>query len=171
MFHVLIFAGNETTRTAMPHMAVTFAERPHVWARLKAQPELLGVAVEEILRWSTPVLHMRRTASRDTELAGTAIAAGDKVVMWYGSENYDPEVFPSPHTFDVTRSASRQLSFGGGGPHFCLGALLARMEIRVLLEEMLRRDMQLTQTTAPVRVASNFVNGLVEVGMRVDHNS
>ena len=168
MFHVLMFAGNETTRTAMSHLAITFANHRDKWALLKAQPELLDSAVEEILRWATPVIHMRRTAARDTELAGTAIKKGDKVVMWYASANYDPEVFPNPHEFDMARTANVQLSFGGGGPHFCLGAFLARMELRVLLEEMLRRDMRLSLQSEPQRVASNFVNGIVAVDMRVD---
>ncbi len=167
MFHVLIFAGNETTRTAMSHLAETFARQPERWRQLQADPTLFDNTVEEILRWSTPVLHMRRTAASDTELAGTQIRAGDKVVMWYAAANYDPDVFEDPHTFDVARPDKGQLSFGGGGPHFCLGAFLARMEIRVLLEEMLKRDIQLTLRSPAERVVSNFVNGLLRLDVNV----
>jgi cytochrome P450 len=165
MFHVLIFAGNETTRTAMSHGAIALADRPEVWAALSADLSLVDTAVEEILRWSTPVLHMRRTATRDTELSGTQITAGDKVVMWYASSNFDPSAFESPTEFDITRAKNPQYSFGGTGPHFCLGAYLARMEIRILLEEMAKRSMVLKRTSEPARVASNFVNGVQSVEM------
>ncbi len=166
-FHVLVFAGNETTRTAITHGAMALASNPGVWAQLAADPSLVDAAVEEVLRWSTPVLHMRRTAAVDTELAGTAIAAGDKVVMWYMSANRDPERFDEPFRFDVDRPDNAHVSFGGGGPHFCLGAFLARMEIAVLLQEMLRRGITLEQADEPVRVASNFVHGVQSVEMRV----
>ncbi len=169
MFHVLVFAGNETTRTAITHGAMAFAEFPDQWERLVADPSLIDRAVEEILRWATPVVHMRRTAVDDTELAGTSIAAGDKVVMWYASANRDPDVFDDPFRFDIGRADNPHVSFGGGGPHFCLGAFLARMEIKVLLEEMLVRDISLRQTAEPVRVASNFVHGVLSVGMAPDH--
>lgn len=113
------------------------------------------------MRWSTPVLHMRRTAAKDAELAGTAIAKGDKVVMWCASANFDPMVYENPLRFDVGRQTNPQQSFGGVGPHFCLGAILARMEIKVLLEELLRRDVNLEPAGEPQRVASNFVNGVM----------
>lgn len=165
LFHVLIFAGNETTRTAMSHGAIAFADHPGEWQRLVNDHSLLDSAVEEVLRWSTPVLHMRRTAARDAELAGTAITAGDKVVMWYASANFDGSVFPDPHVFDVGRHVNPQQSFGGIGPHFCLGAFLARMEIKVLLEELLARDVRPVRIGEPERVASNFVNGIASVDM------
>lgn len=166
-FHVLVFAGNETTRTAMTHGAMAFAEHGDQWQRLREDRQLMEAAIEEVLRWSTPVLHMRRTATDDTELAGTAIAKDDKVVMWYASANRDPEAFDDPFKFDIGRVDTAQFAFGGGGPHFCLGAFLARMEIRVLLEEMLDRNISLQQTGPAVRAPSNFVHGVLSVPIAV----
>ena len=160
LFHLLTFAGNETTRTAITHGALAFADRPEQLRRLLDRPGLLDGAVEEVLRWASPVLHMRRTARCDTALAGTPVAAGDKVVMWYVSANRDPEVFGDPFRFDVARSPNEHFAFGGGGHHFCLGASLARMEIRVLLEELLRRRLGLRRVGEPERIASNFVHGV-----------
>ena len=162
-FHVLVFAGNETTRTAITHGAMALASNPTEWERLKADPNLIDSAVDEILRWATPVLHMRRTAATDTDLSGTPIRAGDKVVMWYASSNFDDEVFTNPLRFDVGRTGEAHQAFGGGGPHFCLGAFLARMEIRVLLEEMLRRGVDLVPDGEAVRARSNFVHGVLSV--------
>ncbi|MDE0652059.1 MAG: cytochrome P450 [bacterium] len=164
-FHLLVFAGNETTRTALVHGALAFAEQPDQLRRLHEHPELLDTAVEEVLRWATPVMHMRRTARRDTTLAGTGIAAGDKVVMWYASANRDPEVFGDPFDFDVGRAPNDHFAFGGGGHHFCLGASLARMEIMVLVQELLRRRIGLRQAGEPQRIASNFVHGVASVAM------
>ena len=164
-FHLLVFAGNETTRTAIVHGALALAERPDQLRLLRDHPELIERATEEVLRWATPVLHMRRTARHDTSLAGTPIAAGEKVVMWYASANRDPDVFADPFGFDVTRSSNDHFAFGGGGHHFCLGASLARMEIRVLLEGLIERRLGLRQTGEPVRIASNFVHGVASVTM------
>jgi cholest-4-en-3-one 26-monooxygenase len=110
---------------------------------------------------------MRRTAIEDTVLRGAEIAKGDKVVMWYMSANYDEDVFDNPHTFDIARDPNPHLGFGGGGPHFCLGAWLARLQIRVLLEELLRRDLQLESNGPVRRVRSNFVNGVKSMPVRV----
>ena len=162
---MLVFAGNETTRTAITHGAMAFADHPDQWERLVDDPSLIESAVDEVIRWATPVLHMRRTAAVDTVLAGTEISAGDKVVMWYAAANRDPEVFADPFRFDVGRADNPHFSFGGGGPHFCLGAFLARMEIQVLLEEMARRDLALTVTEPAVHAPSNFVHGVLSVGM------
>ena len=123
--------------------------------------------MEELLRWATPVLHMCRTATADTELSGTPVSQGDKVVMWYSAANRDPAVYNHPFDFDVSRETNSHFSFGGGGPHFCLGAFLARMEIRILLEDMLNRKMALRQIGAPTRVASNFIHGILSVEMEV----
>jgi cholest-4-en-3-one 26-monooxygenase len=164
-FHVLVFAGNETTRTAITHGAMAFARFNKQWTRLMNDPKLIDSAVEEILRWATPVLHMRRTASTDTELSGTVISVGDKVVMWYAAANRDPRIFKDPFHFDVGRAENPHFAFGGGGPHFCLGAFLARMEIRILLQEMRTRGLSLRQSEAPVRAPSNFVHGVLSVGM------
>lgn len=166
-FHVLVFAGNETTRTALTHGAIALADHPAEWRKLRAGDAPLNTSTEEILRWSTPVLHMRRTATHDTQVAGTSISEGDKVVMWYASSNRDESVWERPDVFDVTRSPNNHQSFGGGGPHFCLGAFLARMEISVVLEEMLARNITLERTTEPTRVASNFVRGVLDVEFAV----
>ena len=165
-FHVLVFAGNETTRTAITHGAMAFADNPDQWDRLVADPSLMDQAVDEVIRWATPVIHMRRTAAADTVLAGTEIAAGDKVVMWYAGANRDPEVFDDPFSFDIGRVDNPHFSFGGGGPHFCLGAFLARMEIQVLLEEMVARGLSLEITEPAVHAPSNFVHGVLSVGMQ-----
>lgn len=165
MFQLLVFAGNETTRTAISHGAMAFAEHPEQLRRVIDADTKLNTMSEEILRWSSPVLHMRRTATQDTELAGTAIAKGDKVVMWYASANRDERVFDDPFTFDVGRSPNAQFSFGGGGPHFCLGAWLARLELDELFGEMAERNMTLRMTEEPVRAPSNFVHGVLSVGM------
>ena len=167
MFQILILAGNETTRTTLTHGMGAFIDNPDQLALLRERPELMGAAVEEIIRWATPVLYMRRTALSDTELRGKQIAEGDKVVMWYMSANYDEAVFDDPHAFDITRDPNPHLGFGGGGPHFCLGAWLARLQIRVLLEELLRRDLQLESNGPVRRVRSNFVNGVKSMPVRV----
>lgn len=166
-FQVLVFAGNETTRTAIAHGGEAFAMFPDEWKRLIASPDLMEPAVEEVLRWASPVMHMRRTAAVDTTLAGTNIAEGDKVVVWYTSANRDPDVFDDPFRFDVSRAENPHFAFGGGGPHFCLGAFLARMEIRVLFEEMLKRGIVLAKRGEPVRAASNFVHGVVSLDLDV----
>jgi cholest-4-en-3-one 26-monooxygenase len=159
-FLLLSVAGNETTRNLISHGMLALIENPDQRDRLLRDRSLLGGAVEEMLRFGTPVMHFRRTASRPTEIAGQPIAEGDKVVIWYISANRDETVFPDPHRFDVERSPNEHVAFGGGGPHFCLGANLARMEIRVIFEEVLRRlpDMELS---GPVeRLRSNFINGI-----------
>ena len=166
-FQLIVFGGNETTRTALSQGAIAWANNPDQWQLLMDNPELIDGAVEETLRWTTPLLHMRRTAATDTTLADTEIKAGDKVVMWYAGANFDPEVFTRPFDFDITRQDNQHQSFGGGGHHFCLGAYLARMEIRVCLEELLRRGMRLEQRGEPVRIASNFVHGIASLDMGV----
>ena len=118
-------------------------------------------AVEEIIRYATPVLHMRRTATRDTDLAGVGIKEDDKVVIFYCSANFDEDEFADPLRFDITRPVKPpQVSFGAKGPHHCLGAPLARMEIRVLLEEMIKQGTRFEQTAPLTRTNSNFVNGI-----------
>ena len=161
MFHVLVFAGNETTRTAISNGLQAFAENPDQLDLLHRRPELVENAVEEIIRWATPVLHMRRTATRDTELSGVPIREDDKVVIWYASANFDEDEFHDPLRFDITRPVKPpQVSFGAKGPHHCLGAPLARMEIRVLLEEMVKQGIRVAQAGPIVRTNSNFVNGI-----------
>jgi cytochrome P450 len=145
-------------------------EHPEELERLAADPALMPTAVEELLRWTTPILYFRRTAMRDTEIEGVPIRRGDKVVMWYVSGNYDERVFESPLRFDVGRTPNEHVTFGGSGPHYCLGAWLARLELRVLLEEMLARDLRLEPADEHVRTRSNFVHGLQRLPVRVVAN-
>ena len=168
MFHVLVFAGNETTRTAISNGLKAFIDNPDQLDLLYARPELVENAVEEIIRWATPVLHMRRTATQDTELAGVHIKEDDKVVIFYCSANFDEEEFADPLRFDITRPVKPpQVSFGAKGPHHCLGAPLARMEIRVLLEEMIKHGTRLEQTGPIGRTNSSFVNGIATFPARL----
>ena len=163
LFSILVIAGNETTRIAMAHAVLAFCEHPEQWERLRTDPELLDTATEEVLRWSCPTHFMRRTAAADTELGGAAIRAGDKVVLWYVSGNRDESEFAAPDTFDVARTPNRHLSFGRGGPHLCLGAHVARLEIRVLLAALTRRVARFELAGPPRRIRSNFTNGLKEL--------
>ncbi len=167
LFLLLVIAGNETTRHALNGGAVALAERPDELARLRADPDLLTAAVEEVLRYSSPQIHFRRTAVADTEIAGVSVAAGDKVVTWYLSANYDEEVFADPYTLDLGREPNRHVTFGGGGPHFCLGSWLARLEVRVFLEELLARNLRLEVCGEVSRVRSNFINGLKRLPLRL----
>jgi cytochrome P450 len=160
LFSILVVAGNETTRIAIAHAVLAFCEYPEQWERLRDDPELLGPATEEVLRWSCPTHFMRRTATTDTELGRARIQAGDKVVLWYVSGNRDESEFPDPDSFDVARSDNRHLSFGRGGPHLCLGAHLARLEIRVVLAALAERVARFELAGQPRRIRSNFTNGL-----------
>ncbi len=168
LFHLLVFAGNETTRTALSHGAMALADHPDQWRRLLDDPSLMEPAVEEVLRWASPVLHMRRTTTEPVVLSGTELGAGEKVVMWYASANRDETVFDDPFRFDIGRVDNPQFSFGGSGPHMCLGAYLARLEIQVLLEEMAARNIHLDRLGEPVRAPSNFVHGVLSVDMAVE---
>ena len=123
LFLLLVIAGNETTRHALNHGALALAERPDELARLRADPGLLTTAVEEVLRYASPQIHFRRTAVADTTIAGVPVAAGDKVVTWYLSANYDEEVFADPYTLNLGRDPNRHVTFGGGGPHFLPGVV------------------------------------------------
>jgi cytochrome P450 len=127
-----------THRHTISHGMHALMEHPDEMRRLQDDPSLIPVAAEEILRWATPVMHFRRTATRDTELRGQRIREGDKVVTWYISANRDEEVFPDPYRFDVTRRPNEHVTFGPGGPHFCLGAHLAKLETKVLFQELCR---------------------------------
>jgi cytochrome P450 len=160
-FNLLVVAGNETTRTAISHGIKALTDHPHqreVWWR--DFDEVAPRAVEEIVRWATPIRHFRRTASRDTRIRGVRIAEGDKVVLWYVSANRDEDHFANPYTFDVRRSPNAHLGFGGGGPHFCLGASLARVEIRATFDEIRRRVPNLVITGEPVMLRSYFSHGI-----------
>jgi cytochrome P450 len=158
-FLLLINAGGDTTRNLVGGGMLALLENPVEHARLRADRGLLPGAIEEMLRFVSPVIHMRRTASADTEIAGTPVRAGDKVVLWYGSANRDEDVFPDPDRFDVARSPNEHLAFGGGGVHYCLGANLARVEIRALFEEILDRLGGLELSGPVERLPSVFING------------
>jgi cytochrome P450 len=158
-FMLLINAGGDTTRNLVAGGMLALIEHPAEWARLRADPTLLPTAIEEMLRWVTPVMHFRRTATRDTVLRGRRIGAGDKVVVFYSSANRDEEVFDAPERFDVARTPNEHLAFGGGGAHFCLGANLARLEIRALFEQVLARLPDLRLAGPVERLRSNFING------------
>lgn len=167
-FRLLIFAGNETTRTAMSHLALLMAEHPEQFEMLRENRDLVPGAVEEIVRFSSPILYFRRTATRDTELSGTAIRRGDKVVMWYASANFDEARFPEALRFDVTRpKLPAHAGFGGGGVHTCLGAGLARLELIELLNEILDRNLRIELAGEPEYVVSNFVNGVEHLPVRL----
>ena len=160
-FRLMVFAGNETTRSAMAHLALHLVEFPTEFERVGTGEATTTSAAEETIRYSSPILYFRRTATVDTELAGTPITAGDKVVMWYAAANFDDAVFDRPHRFDVGRPAlPPNVAFGGGGPHFCVGASLARLEVAVLIERLLDRQLRLRVLGEPAYVDSNFVNGI-----------
>jgi cytochrome P450 len=166
-FALLMIAGNETTRHTISHGMLALMQHPDQLELLRDEPERIPAATEEILRWATPVYHFRRTATRDAELHGQPIGIGDKVVTWYISANFDPEVFPDPHAFDVTRSPNDHVTFGPGGPHFCLGAHLARLETKILFQELIPR-LDSIEPIGPVeRIRSNFVNGIKRMPVRV----
>jgi cytochrome P450 len=165
-FQLLIFAGNETTRTSLQQGMLAFIDHPAEWERLHASPALMPNAVEEVLRWATPIYYFRRTALSDTEIRGVPIASGDKIIMYYISGNYDEEVFADPLRFDISREPPGHVVFGGGGIHYCLGAWLARMQVRVLFEELLARDVALELTGPARRLRSNFTNGLKSLPVR-----
>ena len=164
-FMLLAVAGNETTRNLISGGMLALSEHPDQHARLLEDPALVPTAVEEMLRWVTPVMYFRRTTTRDVEISGHQIAAGEKVTLWYISGNRDEEVF-GPERFDVGRDPNPHLGFGGGGAHFCLGASLARLEIRIMFEELLRRlpDIQLAGPVA--RLRSNFISGIKHMPVR-----
>jgi cytochrome P450 len=166
-FELFIFAGNETTRTGISQGILALMEHPDQFDRLVTDPSLVPSAVDEILRYGTPIIYFRRTATRDTEIRGVPIQAGDRVAMWFLSANYDEDVFEDPMRFDVERRPNPHATFGRGGPHFCLGSFLARLEIGVLLEEILARNVRFELTGAPVRLSSNFINGFKSIPVRV----
>ena len=159
-FMLLAVAGNETTRNLMSGAMVAFSQFPDQWERLRADRSLLPSAVEEMLRFVTPVMNFRRQAVEDVVVAGQEIKDGDKVVFFHVSANRDETVFEEPDRFDVGRKPNPHMAFGGGGPHFCLGANLARMEITVMFEHLLDRLPDLHVDGKVERLQSNFINGV-----------
>jgi cytochrome P450 len=166
-FVLLATAGNETTRHTITHGLLGLLEHPDQMQRLRDDPELYKPAAEEMLRWATPVHHFRRTTTRETELAGTTIPAGAKVTTWFVSGNRDEDVFEAPDTFDVGRSPNKHMAFGPGGIHHCMGAHLARMEVRIAFEELLKRVRRIELAGEPERLRSNFFNGIKRLPVRV----
>lgn len=165
-FLLLAVAGNETTRNLISGAMLALIEHPDQRRRLLDDPSLLDSAVEEMLRWVTPVMQFQRTAQRDTAIAGQRIEEGDRVAVYYVSANRDEAVFEQADEFDIGRSPNDHLTFGGGGPHFCLGANLARLEIRLMFETLLRRLPDIELYGPPRRLRSNFINGLKEMPVR-----
>lgn len=161
-FGLLVVAGNETTRNAISGGVLSLLEHPDQYRKLAAAPGKIAHAVKELVRWVTPVLHMRRTATRDTELRGKQIREGDRVVMWYAAANRDESVWDAPDTFDVERKGRPHLGFGIG-QHFCLGSRLAEMELRIVFEELLTRFPQMELAAPPRRLRSNFIAGIKEL--------
>jgi cytochrome P450 len=167
MFLLLVVAGNETTRQSIAHGMQAMIDRPDVMRQLRDEPGLMTTAVDEIMRWASPVIHFRRTATCDVELHGTRIAAGDKVVVWLISGNFDERQFHDPLSFDIQRSPNNHITFGRGGPHFCLGAHLAKLETRILFERLLPRVTTVEPAAPARRVESNFTNAYKAMPVRV----
>lgn len=162
---LLIVAGNETTRNAISGGLLALCEHPDERARLQADMSLIDPAVEEILRWTSPVTHMARVATEDTEIRGQQIKAGERVVMWYPSVNRDEDVFPEPDRFNITRSPNEHLAFGIG-EHFCLGAGFARLELKVIFQELFRRFPDIALAGEPERLRSTFIGGIKHLPVR-----
>jgi cytochrome P450 len=164
---LLIVGGNDTTRNSISGGIVALNENPDEYEKLRNDPSLIPNMVSEIIRWQTPLPHMRRTATRDAELGGKQIKKGDKVVMWYVSANRDEAMFEDPDAFRIDRANARQHLAFGIGVHFCMGSRLAEMQLRVLWEETLERFRQVELVGEPVRVRSNFVRGYTDLPVRV----
>jgi cytochrome P450 len=164
-FLLLIIAGSETTRNAVSLGLLALLDHPAQLEHLRRVPGAIPLAVEEILRWSSPVSCFARRATRDTEIRGLTIAEGDRVTMWYPSANRDSDVFVDPFRFDIARSPNPQLAFGGGGVHFCLGANLARRELTTLIEVLLERTLHIELTGDPSYTSLGILNPIL-ISMR-----
>ncbi len=165
-FMLLAVAGNETTRNAITGGMYALIKNPDQWDKLKSDPSLLPSAADEIVRYVSPVMHFRRQATRDVEIGGVTIKKGEKVVIYYTSANRDESVFDDPDVFDITRDPNPHLGFGGGGPHFCLGRHLAKLEIEQLFRALIERVDRVELVSEPRRLRSNFINGIKEMQVR-----
>ena len=165
-FITLIVAGNETTRNLINHSMLALLDNPDEAERLRRDPSLWDTGVEEMLRWGSSIHNFRRTATKDTEIRGVPIEQGDKVVLYYAAANRDEEVFPDPHTFDVGRTPNEHVTFGGGGEHYCLGASLARAEIKATMRQVVERLPDLELAGPVNRLHSDFVNGVKTMPVR-----
>jgi len=161
-------AGNDSTKATYCSAMRALMENPDERQKLLDDPSLVPSAVEEALRMFPAFAHFRRTATRDTELGGCPIKKGEKVVMWYVSSNRDEETFEDPDRFDVTRSPNDHQAFGAGGRHFCLGTALARLELKILLEETLARYPRMELAGPPVHAEAQFVNQLISLPVRLN---
>jgi cytochrome P450 len=160
-FILLLVAGNETTRNAISHGLVALTEHPDQRAAWMADVEgVTPTAVDEIVRWATPVIFMRRTVTEATTVSGHDFKEGDKCILFYNSANRDEDVFENPETFDVTRSPNPHIGFGAPGPHFCLGTHLAKREITVMYRELFKHLPDIRATAEPDRLKSSFINGI-----------
>ena len=166
-FLLLAVAGNETTRHSISQGVLALIENPDQLQRLRDDPALLPLAAGEVLRWATPVHHFRRTATSDVEFGGKQIKEDDKLALWYISGNFDEEVFDRPYEFDVGRDPNPEMTFGPGGPHFCTGAHLARLEVEIVFTEMVKRVAKFELAGEPERLQSNFFNGIKRMPLRL----
>lgn len=169
-FLLLVVAGNETTRHTITHTMNNLMNNPDQLAYLKENPDMIPWAVEEFLRVASPVYHFRRTATQDVELGGVTIKAGQKVVPWFASGNRDEAIFENPNKMDVTRNPNEHMSFGRGGPHMCLGNALARIELRVMFEDLISRDIKMERNGDIDFLRSNFVHGIKRMPVKVSAN-
>ncbi|GAA2006805.1 cytochrome P450 [Nocardiopsis rhodophaea] len=164
-FFLVVIAGNDTVRSALPGGILALIDHPEEYRRLRESPGLLSSAIEEVLRWHPPVLSFRRTATRDTQLAGQPIRAGDKVVVYHASAHFDERVFPDPLRFDIARAPNDHLAFGQG-PHLCIGAHFARLQMRIFFTEVLTRLPRIELEAPVTRLTSNFINGITHMPVR-----
>ena len=166
-FALIVVAGNDTTRYTIAHGLWTLMNHPHLWDAWRNNATLTETAVEEILRTTSPTMHFRRTATTDLEMYGSQIRTGDRVVIWFNSANHDDRAFERPFRFDLRRAPNDHMAFGRNGPHHCLGAWLARLEIKVVFEELMARVESIEQTGPLERLRSNFIAGIKHLPVRV----
>ncbi len=164
-FLLLMVAGNETTRNAISHGMQAFFDNPDQWELFKKERPL-ETAVEEIIRWATPVMQFQRTALSDYQLGGQTIKKGERVAIYYSAGNRDGDALPEPDRFDILRQDNEHIAFGGGGPHFCLGANLARAEVRIMFDTIADRMPDIFRTADPRMLRSMFINGIKEIPVR-----
>lgn len=167
-FCLLVAAGNDTTRYSIASSIKALANFPDLFRQLKDSDEsIYNTAVDELIRWASPTMHFRRTATRDFEMHGRSVREGDKVVLWFVSGNRDEDAFENPYDIDLTRSPNRYVAFGQGGPHVCLGMWLARLEVKVVLQELTRRLSGLEQSGDQKYLRSNFIGGIRYLPIRI----
>jgi len=165
---LMVAAGNDTTRYTMTGGLLALIERPELFARIPTMTlEERKSLVEEMLRWTTVTMHFRRTLTQDVELRGKSLKAGDKVVLWFASADFDETHFDQPREFRADRTPNDHVAFGLHSPHLCLGAHLARLELRVLFEELARRWESVELIAPPERLRSNFISGMKTLPLRV----